>query len=69
MPRVGTGYARIGTIARVENEGELPGGGRALVLRGLARAVVGAPLPSEHPGVWVAVDPVTEPAATSGRAA
>jgi ATP-dependent Lon protease len=68
VPRVGTGYARIGTVARVENEGELPGGGRALVLRGLARAVVGAPVPSEHPGVWVAVDHVTEPTTTSGRA-
>jgi ATP-dependent Lon protease len=68
VPRVGTGYARIGTVARVENEGELPGGGRALVLRGLARAVVGAPVPSEHPGVWVSVEHVTEPTATSGRA-
>src|SRR5215510_10261702 len=26
VPRVGSGYTRIGTIARVENEGELPGG-------------------------------------------
>ena len=28
VPRVGTGYARVGTIARIENEGDLPGGGR-----------------------------------------
>src|SRR3954452_21289620 len=42
VPKVGTGYARVGTIARIENEGDLPGGGHALVLRGLARGIVGA---------------------------
>ncbi|HEY7106368.1 MAG TPA: endopeptidase La [Acidimicrobiia bacterium] len=68
VPRVGAGYARIGTVARVENEGELPAGGRGLVLRGLARAVVGSPTPSEHPGVWVSIEPVAEPAEVSGRA-
>src|SRR3954451_23789815 len=36
VPRVGTGYTRIRTVARIENEGELPGGQRALVLRGLS---------------------------------
>jgi ATP-dependent Lon protease len=68
VPRVGTGYTRIGTIARVENEGELPGGGRALVLRGLSRAVVGSPAQSDQRGVWVNAEPVAEPSATSGRA-
>ena len=29
VPRVGSGYTRIGTVARVETEGELPGGQRA----------------------------------------
>jgi ATP-dependent Lon protease len=68
VPRVGTGFTTVGTVARVENVGELPGGGRALVLRGLSRAVVGAPVPSEQPGVWVAAQPVDEPATVSGRA-
>ena len=68
VPRVGTGYTRIGTVARIENEGELPGGQRALVLRGLSRAVVGRTVPSDEPGVWVEADPVAEPAAVSGRA-
>ena len=68
VPRVGTGYTRIGTVARIENEGELPGGQRALVLRGLSRAVVGRTVPSDQPGVWVEADPVAEPAAVSGRA-
>ncbi len=68
VPKVGDGYTRVGTVARVENEGELPGGQRALVLRGLSRAVVGNTVASDHPGVWVEVDPVAEPAAVSGRA-
>jgi len=68
VPRVGSGFARIGTIARVENEGELPGGGRALVLRGLSRAVVGSPAPRDESGVWVNAEPLTEPTDVSGRA-
>jgi ATP-dependent Lon protease len=68
VPRVGSGYTRIGTVARVENEGELPGGQRALVLRGLSRAVVGRTVTSEQPGLWVEADPVADPAAVSGRA-
>ncbi len=62
------GWTRIGTVARVEHEGEMPDGQRALVLRGLARAHVGAVVPSEHPGLWVQAEPVHEPAAVSGRA-
>jgi ATP-dependent Lon protease len=68
VPRVGSGYTRIGTVARIENEGELPGGQRALVLRGLSRAVVGRTVTTQHPGLRVEADPVAEPAAVSGRA-
>src|SRR3974390_187471 len=68
VPRVGSGYTRIGTVARVETEGELPGGQRALVLRGLSRAVVGRTVASDDPGLWVEADPVAEPASVSGRA-
>src|SRR6201989_3494816 len=53
VPRVGNSYTRVGTVARVENEGELPGGQRALVLRGLSRAVVGAAVATEHRGLGV----------------
>src|SRR5713101_6577418 len=62
VPKVGSGYARVGTVARVENEGELPGGQRALVLRGLSRAIVGGAVASEHVGVWVTAEAVLEPA-------
>jgi ATP-dependent Lon protease len=68
VPRVGSDYTRVGTVARVENEGELPGGQRALVLRGLSRAVVGRTVPSDRPGLWVEADPVAEPSTVTGRA-
>jgi ATP-dependent Lon protease len=67
VPRVGNAYTRVGTVARIEHEGELPGGKRALVLRGMSRAVVGAAVSSEHPGLWVEADPVLEPITASGR--
>src|SRR5207244_13615271 len=67
VPRVDGRYARVGTVARVENEGELPGGQRALVLRGLYRAVVGVGVPSDRPGLRVEAEPVRQPTAASGR--
>jgi ATP-dependent Lon protease len=68
VPRLGADFTSVGTVARIETEGELPGGQRALVLRGLSRAFVGAPVPSDRPGLWVEADPVAEPAHVSGRA-
>src|SRR5437763_1753792 len=53
VPRVGSEYTRVGTVARIENEGELPGGQRALVLRGLSRAIIGRTVPSDRLGLWV----------------
>jgi ATP-dependent Lon protease len=68
VPRVGSGYTRTGVVARIEHEGELPGGQRALVLRGLSRAAVGRTVPSDQPGLWVEADPIAEPPVVSGRA-
>ena len=50
-PRWAPGTPTVGTIARVENHGELPSGQPALVLRGLARAKVGAVVPDRRPRV------------------
>ncbi|HEV2309675.1 MAG TPA: LON peptidase substrate-binding domain-containing protein, partial [Acidimicrobiia bacterium] len=60
VPRVEGRYARVGTIARVESTGDLPNGVRALVLRGLSRAVVGVGVPGRGPGLWVEAEPVAE---------
>src|SRR3954465_10752053 len=41
VPRIDGDFASIGTIAKIENSGELPNGTLALVLRGVGRARVG----------------------------
>ena len=67
VPRVGTGVRPVGTIARIENEGDLPGG----VGPWSSAACAGPrrhPVPAEHPGVWVEAEPVSETPAESGRA-
>jgi ATP-dependent Lon protease len=58
VPRVDGRYARVGTIARVESGGELPNGVRALVMRGVQRAVVGAGVAGTSAGLWVEAEPV-----------
>ena len=60
VPRVGARYARVGTVARIESTGELPGGPPALVLRGLHRAVVGVGIAGTGDGLWVEIAPVPE---------
>ncbi|HEX2274643.1 MAG TPA: endopeptidase La [Acidimicrobiales bacterium] len=64
VPRIEDRYARVGTIGKIEDSGELPGGTRAVVIRGLARAVIGAGVPGTGAALWVQVDPVEEPPAT-----
>jgi ATP-dependent Lon protease len=62
VPRVEERYARVGTIGKIEDTGELPGGTRAVVIRGLSRAVIGAGVPGTGGALWVHVEPVEEPA-------
>src|SRR4051812_14378543 len=42
VPRHEGDYARVGTVAEVGDRVRLPGGGRAVALEGLHRAVIGA---------------------------
>src|ERR1700693_4447684 len=67
VPKLGDRYAKVGTVARIENRGELDGGASALVLRGISRAVVGPAVPSEHPGLWVSTELVADDVAVSDR--
>jgi ATP-dependent Lon protease len=60
VPRDDGHYSRIGTIARVENAGELGNGFQALVVRGLARARVGVGSPGAGGALHVAVEPLDE---------
>ncbi len=65
VPRVDGRFANVGVLAKIETAGELPGGQKALVIRAISRALLGAaqtsPLPSEHAGsraLFLGVTPV-----------
>ncbi|HZB04767.1 MAG TPA: endopeptidase La [Actinomycetota bacterium] len=68
VPRVGQRYAGVGTVARVEDVGQLQNGMEALVIRGLHRAVVGVGVPGTGDATWVQVEPVLDPDPPSPRA-
>ena len=54
LPRLAEGrYARVGTVARIENRGNLPGGIPALIIRATARAEVGTGIVGETSALWV----------------
>jgi ATP-dependent Lon protease len=64
VPRLDDRYARVGTVAKVEDSGELASGLRAVVVRGLHRATVGIGVPGPSgTALWVQAHPVadTEP--------
>ena len=67
VPRPEGHYSRVGTVARIENNGELPNGVQALVLRGLHRATVGVGVVGTGAGLWVEAEPVIETGTDSPR--
>src|SRR5581483_2133311 len=61
VPRFESGrFARVGTIAEIENRGTLPGGSPALIVRATARANVGAGVIGSTAALWVGVEPIAE---------
>ena len=62
-----TTYARVGTVAKIEEAGRLPGGGRAVLVRGLQRAVVGVGVPGAGPALRVEVALVDEEPGAEGE--
>jgi ATP-dependent Lon protease len=59
VPRTDDRFALVGTLAKIEDVGDLPGGGRAIVVRGIERAVLGA-AEAGHAALWLAAEPVAE---------
>jgi ATP-dependent Lon protease len=53
VPRIDGRYAQVGTVARVEESGELPNGVSAAILRGLHRARLGAGVSGTGSSLWV----------------
>ena len=64
VPRVDGRYATVGTIAQIENAGELPNGTLALVIRGVGRGGVGTGSVGNEGALHVAVEPVEDPEPT-----
>ncbi|HEX6238779.1 MAG TPA: endopeptidase La [Acidimicrobiales bacterium] len=61
-------YARVGTIARVENRGNLPSGTPALLIRATERAEVGVGVIGQTAALWVHATPLDdEPADDQAR--
>ena len=58
VPRIDGRYAEVGTVAKIEDIGEMSGGRRAVMVRGLERAVVGAAVAAADEGLWLSVQPV-----------
>jgi ATP-dependent Lon protease len=61
VPKADATYARVGTIAKIEELGQTRSGVEALVIRGLSRAIVCAGVPGTGEALWVQVEPVEEP--------
>src|SRR3954454_5311386 len=62
VPFVNGTYARVGTVAQVDTAGDLPNGTRALILRGLHRAVLGTGVTGTGSGnvLWVQAEAVDD---------
>ncbi|HXW31460.1 MAG TPA: endopeptidase La [Acidimicrobiales bacterium] len=60
VPRIEGRYSKVGVLAEVVELGELPGGGAAMVVHGLQRAMVGTGVPGTGRALWVQVDPLDD---------
>jgi ATP-dependent Lon protease len=68
VPRVDGRYARVGTVAKIEEMGRTPGGVQALVIRGLHRALIGSGVAGTGETTWVQIEPQPDPSEVSDRA-
>ncbi|HEX3980079.1 MAG TPA: LON peptidase substrate-binding domain-containing protein, partial [Acidimicrobiales bacterium] len=60
VPHVDGRYANVAVVAEIVEAGELPGGQRAMVVRGVERVTVGTAVPGTGSALWVQVDPIVE---------
>ncbi|MHB1582548.1 MAG: endopeptidase La [Acidimicrobiales bacterium] len=62
VPHIEGRYATVGVVSEIVEQGELPGGLPAVVVRGDARAAIGTGVPGTGRALWVEAEPVTETA-------
>src|SRR5881296_3177471 len=68
VPKIDGRYARIGTLARVEDAVRLPTQVEVRVIRGLQRAILGTRVAEVGDAEWVQIEPVQDSAPASARA-
>ena len=68
VPKVGSGYAQVGTLSRIEESARLPNGLGAVVIRGLRRAIVATGVAGSGEATWVRVDDALETNSETPRA-
>jgi len=61
VPHIEGRYASVGVVAEVVEQGELPGGQRALAVRGDQRATIGTGVPGTGDALWVEAEVIDEP--------
>jgi ATP-dependent Lon protease len=64
VPKIDGRFARVGTVVKIEDAGELRNGLRALVVRGLQRATIVTGVPGSGTTLWVQVEPADDPVPT-----
>jgi len=62
VPNIEGRYSRIGVVAGLIEEGELPTGQSVAIVNGLQRAEIGSGVPGTGQALWVQVEPISEPA-------
>src|SRR5580658_3662882 len=60
VPHIEGRYATVGVIAEVQEEGSLPGGLEAIVIRGDQRATIGTGVPGTGDALWVEAEPIDD---------
>ncbi|HET6318140.1 MAG TPA: LON peptidase substrate-binding domain-containing protein, partial [Chloroflexota bacterium] len=60
VPRIEGQYARVGTVAHIEESGRLPDGRQASVFRGLYRAVLSSGAVEREGALWMTVEPAPD---------
>src|SRR5680860_885818 len=61
VPRIDGRCSRVGTVAKVEESGELPNGAQAAILRGEHRARLGAGVTGAGSALWVEATEIQDP--------
>ncbi len=61
VPRIDGHFARMGTVAHIEEAGRLPDGREASVLRGLYRGLLKGGAIERSGALWIAVEPAPDP--------